>query len=57
MAKRSVETPAPTPEARADQAMREALEAGERRHLEYVATLDPREREQLAPWSKLTAAV
>lgn len=35
----------------ADRAMADAREAGELRHLEYVATLDPRERAVLAPWT------
>lgn len=38
-------------DAPADRAMAQAREAGELRHLEYVATLDPRERAVLAPWT------
>jgi hypothetical protein len=38
-------------ESPADAKKREAIMEGERRHLEYVATLDPRERANLAPWS------
>jgi hypothetical protein len=43
-------------ETPADRAMKAAREASDRAHLAYVATLDPRERAALAPWSILTAA-
>ena len=48
------ERPVPVPVKEAspgDRAQREAWESGELRHLEYVATLHPRERERLAPWA------
>ena len=48
------ERPIPAPikqDSPADRAQHEAWEAGELRHLEYVETLDPRQREMLAPWA------
>ena len=35
----------------ADRAMQDAVREGERRQLEYVQTLHPRERAALAPWT------
>ena len=53
MTRAKPEAPLPPSETPADRAMAQAREAGELRHLEFVATLDPRERERLAPWAVL----
>jgi len=50
MARKPKEEPIPEPmkETPADRAKRQAAEEGERRRKAYLASLDPREREQLA---------
>jgi len=49
MAKKTIESPAPNPEAPADRAQRLVKIDHEAERLAYLATLDPRQREMLDP--------